>query len=102
EAGPPPPARPPATTPLHALLAEDDEFSARYMEQVLARRGHRVRQESNGPKALPLAQEGVFDLLLLDIHMRELDGLGVVGAIRERERATGGASPSSPCRPARG
>src|SRR5262249_28068083 len=96
-AGREPPAPPaPATTPLHALLAEDDEFSARYMEQVLARRGHRVRQESNGPKALPLAQEGVFDLLLLDIHMRELDGLGVVGAIRERERATGGTYPSSP------
>jgi CheY-like chemotaxis protein len=80
----------PATTPLHILLAEDDEFSARFMEQLLARFGHRVRLTSNGPEALSLAKEGVFDVLLLDIHMPELDGFGVVRGIREREKATGG------------
>src|SRR5262249_25808780 len=32
---------------LHILLAEDDEFSARFMEQLLARRGHRVRLTTN-------------------------------------------------------
>jgi CheY-like chemotaxis protein len=83
------PAPAPASTPLHILLAEDDEFSARYMEQLLARGGHRVRLTANGREALSLAEEGVFDLLLLDIHMPELDGFGVVGAIRERERAAG-------------
>jgi CheY-like chemotaxis protein len=74
-------------------VAEDNEFSARLMEQLLARRGHRVRLATNGPEALALAEEGVFDLLLLDIHMPELDGFGVVGAIRERERAAGGHLP---------
>src|SRR5262249_16494800 len=34
-----------------------------------------------------------FDLLLLDIHMPELDGFGVVGEIRERERTAGGHLP---------
>ena len=34
-----------------------------------------------------------FDLLLLDIHMPELDGFQVVGAIRERERTAGGHLP---------
>src|SRR6202008_114626 len=34
-----------------------------------------------------------FDLLLLDIHRPELDGFQVVGAIRERERTTGGHLP---------
>jgi CheY-like chemotaxis protein len=82
-----------ATTPLHVLLAEDDEFSGRFMEQLLARGGHRVRLTTNGREALSLAEEGVFDLLLLDIHMPELDGFGVVGAIRERERSTGGHLP---------
>src|SRR5262249_6848253 len=75
----------PATTPLHILLAEDDEFSARFMEQLLARSGHRVRLTTNGREALSLAQEGVFNLLLLDVHMPELDGFGVVGGIRERD-----------------
>src|SRR5262249_44263680 len=81
------------TTPLHILLAEDDDFSAHFMEQLLARGGHRVQLTTNGREALALAQEGVFDLLLLDIHLPELDGFGVVGAIRERERAAGGHMP---------
>src|SRR5262249_40196562 len=84
------------TTPLHILLAEDDEFSARFLEQLLARRGHRVRLASDGPEALALAEEGGFDVLLLDIHMPGLDGFGVVGAIREREGAAGGHLPVIP------
>src|SRR5262249_22791343 len=63
------------------------------MEQLLARAGHRVRLTTNGREALRLAEEGIFDLLLLDIHMPELDGFGVIGAIREREQATGGYLP---------
>jgi CheY-like chemotaxis protein len=39
---------------LHILLAEDDEFSARFMEQLLARGGHRVRLTTNGREALSL------------------------------------------------
>jgi PAS domain S-box-containing protein len=83
----------PAAPPLHILVAEDNEFSARLMDQLLARRGHRVRLATDGREALALAEEGGFDLLLLDIHMPGLDGFGVVGAIRERERATGGHLP---------
>jgi CheY-like chemotaxis protein len=83
----------PHPSSLHILLAEDDEFSARFMEQLLARGGHRVRLTTNGREALRLAEEGIFDLLLLDIHMPELDGFGVVGAIREQERAAGGHLP---------
>src|SRR5262249_41082700 len=89
----------PATAPaspqarLHVLVAEDDEFSARFMEQLLARAGHRVRLTTNGREALRLAEERIFDVLLLDIHMPELDGFGVIGAIRERERTAGGHLP---------
>jgi PAS domain S-box-containing protein len=83
----------PLPSSLSILLAEDDEFSAEYMERLLARSGHRVRLTTNGREALTLAEGGGFDLLLLDIHMPELDGLGVVGAIRERERAAGGHLP---------
>jgi len=95
----PAPAREPTTTPapaappLHILVAEDNEFSARLMDQLLTRRGHRVRLANNGREALALAEEGVFDLLLLDIHLPELDGFGIIEAIRERERAAGGHLP---------
>jgi CheY-like chemotaxis protein len=52
-----------------------------------------VRLASDGREALTLVEEGSFDLLLLDIHMPELDGFQVVQAVREHERTTGGHLP---------
>jgi len=42
---------------------------------------------------LALAEEGVFDLLLLDVHMPELDGFQVARAVRERELTAVGHLP---------
>jgi CheY-like chemotaxis protein len=89
----PAPGREPAAAPLRVLVAEDNEFNAQLLEQLLARRGHRVRLANNGREALALAEAGGFDLLLLDLHMPELDGFQVVQAVRERERAPGGHLP---------
>jgi CheY-like chemotaxis protein len=74
-------------------VAEDNEFNSQLMEQLLVRRGHRVRLAKNGREALALAEAGGYDLLLLDVHMPELDGFQVAGVIRERERTAGGHLP---------
>jgi CheY-like chemotaxis protein len=74
-------------------VAEDNEFNAQLLEQLLVRRGHHVRLANNGREALSLAEEGAFDLLLLDVHMPELDGFQVMQAVRERERTVGGHLP---------
>ena len=59
-------------------------------------RGHSVRLANNGREALcrwPEARRRrPFDLLLLDVHMPELDGFQVISTIREREQAAGGSS----------
>src|SRR5262249_42216256 len=78
---------------LSILVAEDNEFNAQLLEQLLVRRGHRVRVANNGREALALAEQGGFDLLLLDVHMPELDGFQVVRAVRDRERTVGGHLP---------
>ncbi len=83
----------PAATPLHILVAEDNDLSALVLEQVLVRQGHCVRLASNGREVLALAEQGGFDLLLLDVHMPELDGFQVVQAVRERELTAGGRLP---------
>jgi PAS domain S-box-containing protein len=77
-----------ALTPLRVLVAEDNEFNAQLLELLLTRQGHEVQIARNGSNALALASEGEFDLLLLDIHMPEMDGFQVVKAIRERESGT--------------
>jgi CheY-like chemotaxis protein len=78
---------------LHVLVAEDDELSAQVLEQALVREGHRVRVAGNGREVLALVQQGGFDLLLLDVHMPELDGFQVVEAVRKRESTAGGHLP---------
>jgi CheY-like chemotaxis protein len=82
-----------SSSPLRVLVAEDNEFNAQLLEQLVVRRGHRVRLASNGREALALAEEGGFDLLLLDVHMPERDGFQVVRAVREREQTLGGHLP---------
>jgi len=83
----------PTTIPLHVLVAEDNELSAQVLEQALVRQGHRVRLASNGREVLTLSEQGDFDLLLLDVHMPEVDGFQVVRAVRERELTAGGHLP---------
>jgi two-component system, sensor histidine kinase and response regulator len=75
-------------TPLRILLAEDNDFNSQLMRQLLGTRGHDVRVAATGREALELASTSTYDLLLLDIHMPELDGFQVIRAIRDGERGT--------------
>jgi PAS domain S-box-containing protein len=95
---PTPPAAEPETARVDApddeslriLVAEDNAFNAQLIDQLATRRGHRVTLANDGREALALAEREVFDLLLLDIHMPELDGFQVVQSIRARERTSCG------------
>jgi CheY-like chemotaxis protein len=79
--------------PLRILAAEDNVFNRDLLEHMLSRLGLSAAMAVNGREALALLEREPFDLLLLDIHMPELDGFQVVGAIRERERTAGGHLP---------
>ncbi len=76
----------PASARLTILVAEDNPFNSLLLEQLLTSRGYNVRIATDGRQALALAREPDVDLLLLDLHMPELDGFGVIAAIRETER----------------
>jgi PAS domain S-box-containing protein len=79
--------------PLRILAAEDNVFNRDLLEHMLSRLGLSAAMAVNGREALALLEREPFDLLLLDIHMPELDGFQVVGAIRERERTARGHLP---------
>ncbi len=57
------------------LLAEDDESMRTYLARALERVGYSVHSVDRGTAALPLLQQGSFDLLLTDIVMPEMDGI---------------------------
>ena len=70
------------------LLAEDNEFNADLVRELLTRRGHTVEISKRGDLALAALEREAFDLLLLDLHMPGLDGFHVIERIRARERGT--------------
>jgi CheY-like chemotaxis protein len=75
-----------AHSALRILVAEDDEWNVALMIELLRRRGHDGRFVSDGRAAVAAVSAGHYDLMLLDLHMPDMDGFAVVGAIREQER----------------
>ena len=57
------------------LLAEDEEAMRTYLERALIKAGYEVESVDRGTEALPLLENGHFDLLLSDIVMPEMDGI---------------------------
>jgi two-component system, sensor histidine kinase and response regulator len=79
----------PQGRPLRILVAEDNELNQQVVRHLLGRAGHHVEIAGNGRVALDTLERGAFDLLLLDVHMPELDGFEVIQALRQREQGTG-------------
>jgi PAS domain S-box-containing protein len=74
---------------LHILVAEDNPYNQSVLRDLLPRRGHAVHVTGDGRATLQALELDHFDVMLLDIHMPELDGFQVVAAQRQRERTTG-------------
>ena len=69
------------------ILVIDDEPGLRHtLELILAEEGYSIRTASDGEEGLRIALAEPIDLVLCDIRMPRMDGLGFV----ERYRASGG------------
>src|SRR5262245_33820766 len=75
--------------PLHVLLAEDNHVNQQLATELLQMRGHVVQLAGNGTEVLEALEHHVFDVILMDVQMPEMDGFQTTAAVRERERQTG-------------
>ncbi len=72
------------------ILVIDDEAAQREaVSGYLRKRGFAVLQAANGRAGLALLQGQVIDLIITDLRMPELDGMGVLAAARETNPAIG-------------
>jgi class 3 adenylate cyclase/CheY-like chemotaxis protein len=77
-------ATPPVDEPVAAVLVVDDDGANReVLGRRLARLGYRVLEAENGARALEILRNERIDLVLLDVMMPVLDGLGV---LEQRQR----------------
>jgi adenylate cyclase len=60
------------------LVADDNKVNRLLLTRSLELQGHRVQSAENGRVALEMLRDDVFDLMLLDMEMPELDGFQVL------------------------
>ena len=65
------------------LLAEDNEINRMLVVTMLGNWGHKVSVAENGLQACEMLQNEDFDLILMDVHMPEMDGYAATQKIRE-------------------
>jgi signal transduction histidine kinase/ActR/RegA family two-component response regulator len=76
-----------AHTPVRVLIAEDHELSRSLLKKLLEMRDHHVTAVSNGREVLEEIKRQTFDIVLMDVHMPELDGVEATAEIRRQKQA---------------
>ena len=74
---------------LRVLAADDNGTNRLILNAMLSSLGIETVMTEDGRRALDAWQPGIFDCLLLDISMPEIDGLTLLAEIREREASAG-------------
>ncbi|MBT2541659.1 response regulator transcription factor [Streptomyces sp. ISL-44] len=65
------------------LLVEDDDLMRRSFTVALERYGYRMKTAADGLEGLDLFRDESFDLLILDVMLPGLDGIGLCRRVRE-------------------
>jgi CheY-like chemotaxis protein len=74
---------------LRILVAEDNPVNGKFVSLLLEKSGHRVSVADNGKDALELLEQGVFDVVLMDIQMPVVNGEEALVRIREKDAKRG-------------
>lgn len=73
-----------ATTPHHILIADDEDLVALSLVMLLEDHGYRVTTAHDGLAALEADETDPADLLITDIRMPRMDGLTLLGSMKDR------------------
>src|SRR3984893_12844522 len=73
---------------MRLLIVEDDLLLPNAMVRALKAEGFKVDDVENGIEGLLLAKQAIYDLLLLDIMLPEMDGLSIIKELHDKSIMT--------------
>lgn len=79
----------PATETFRILLVDDEPGTLQLVRKILQADGHEVFEAADGLQAIEMFESTRPDLVLLDVVIPKIDGLGVLQEIRRRDRLAG-------------
>ncbi len=75
---------------MRILVVEDNEINQKLLREFISRMGHEVKLCGSGEDALQILETESFDIILMDIELPGMTGMGTTKAIRtlrDREKA---------------
>jgi PAS domain S-box-containing protein len=90
---PKPASVPNAGKALKLLLVDDNPFNQKVGVLKLQNQGHEVTVAGSGNEALAILEKQAFDIVFMDMHMPEMDGLEATARIRQQEATAGRRTP---------
>ena len=73
---------------MHILLNEDDQSVAEFVEKGFIDKGQIITHAATGTDGLGLAKDEVYDAIIIDRMLPEIDGLSIVKALRDEGDTT--------------
>ncbi len=67
----------------HILVVEDDDLQQEVLRSSLTWHGYRTEAVSSGLDAVSKVRDGGYDLLLIDYHLSDIDGLATARLVRD-------------------
>jgi serine phosphatase RsbU (regulator of sigma subunit) len=67
------------------LVVDDNDMNRDFLSRHLERQGHSVEEAEDGDRALQMLEEQVFDLILLDIMMPNMNGFQVLEHLKGQD-----------------
>ena len=71
-------------SPMRVLIIEDDAEAAAYIVKSFRESGHVADRAADGLEGYAMARDGAYDVLIVDRMLPKLDGLSLIGGLREQ------------------
>ena len=72
----------PNSSPLSALVIDDDDVFRTRLRRALEKRGWAVREGADGPRAIKFAEEQTPDVAIVNLRLAGMAGLEIVQRLR--------------------